>query len=270
MAGGLARPGIDPRGAAFGADWFGGAVRWITSPEDPGAAETTDYPVEFGFGSRRPRLDPAPESVEGQPAIGHPWNLATWRGFRTSDPDDPARHIGRGGPLIGTSWLNRPFHVGWFVGGVVGDALIDGAVEQGSDLFGGYRAGWDWDHYWGAEARVGFARPELIDADAIADPRISRNWFGDVHLLHYPWGDAGWRPFFSVGLGWATFRFTDADGDAYHETLLHAPFGVGVKYYVDRWMALRIDALDNLALSGSGLDTMHNLSFTLGLEAHFR
>lgn len=193
----------------------------------------------------------------------------SYLGLPYSDPDAPGRHVGWGQPLVGTSWLNRPLHLGWLVGTVVGDDLIDGVVGQEADLFGGYRIGWDFDHYWGLEYRLAFARPDVQDVAAASSPRIVRHWYSDFHLLHYPWGDSRWRPFLSVGLGWASFEFTDAQETDYDETLFHVPIGAGVKYYVGKWMSLRLDVTDNLALAGSGLDTMHNLSISFGVDGHF-
>jgi hypothetical protein len=196
-------------------------------------------------------------------------NRRTWLGLSYTDPDAPGRHIGWGEPLVGTSWLNRPLHLGWAVGTVIGDDLISGKEGQESDVWGAYRIGWDADHYWGAEYRLAFARPDLQDAEAVAQPRIARHWYSDFHLLHYPWGDSRWRPFWSVGIGWASFEFTDAESVRHRETLLHLPIGGGLKYYVGNWMALRLDATDNLAISGSELDTMHNVTIAFGVEAHF-
>ncbi|GIW94573.1 MAG: hypothetical protein KatS3mg110_2614 [Pirellulaceae bacterium] len=218
----------------------------------------------------------APESLYPLPLEAlQPDGLATgigyrrWLGLTYTDPNAPGRHVGLGEPLVGTSWLNRPLHVGWLVGAVAGDDLIKQQEGQEADLFGGYRIGWDSDHYWGWEYRLAFARPDLVDAMAGESPRIARHWYSDVHLVHYPWGDSRWRPFLSAGIGWANFRFTDTEGREFDEILLHLPLGAGLKYYVGRWMALRFDATDNIAVSGSGLDTMHNWTFSVGVESHF-
>ena len=184
------------------------------------------------------------------------------------------RHYGKGRPLVGTSWLNRPLHVGWFIGSLMGDDLIGGRIDQESDIFGGYRLGIDFDHYWGTEFRLGFAAPEIVDSPAVIDPnspppqRDDRILFWDAHLLYYPWGDAQWRPYASIGLGVASIRFNDELGQAYNEVLFHVPIGIGAKYQFRRWCALRFDAMDNLAVGTSSLDTMHNLSFTFGVEVH--
>ena len=47
------------------------------------------------------------------------------------------------------------------------------------------------------------------------------------------------------------------------------PFGAGVKYQARKWMAWRVEVTDNLAIAAAGLDTMHNISITMGVEAHF-
>ena len=107
--------------------------------------------------------------------------------LRHGDPDDPGRHVGLGLPLVGTSWRNRPWHAGWLVGGMFGDNLIPRRVSQDEDLFGGYRIGWDFDHYWGAELRFAFAHLDLTDLDGGGTPRTSGDQFYDLNLAYYPW-----------------------------------------------------------------------------------
>jgi len=189
--------------------------------------------------------------------------------LRHGQPDDPHRDVGIGGPLTGTSWLNRPYYVGWLFGGLWGSTLIDGELDQDEDLFGGYRLGWDFDHYWGTELRCAFAHLDLFEADGLDTMQSARHLYGDANLLYYPWGDAAWRPFASVGLGLGSFRFVDASGQFFDEVLLTIPFGLGVKYYHKPWLALRTSFMDNFAMGASGLDTMHNLSWTVGIEVHF-
>lgn len=186
--------------------------------------------------------------------------------FRHADPDDPARHIGRGCPLVGTSWLNRPFHAGWQCGALLGDSLIDGHVGQQDGLFGAYQLGWDFDHYWGTEARFGFAFLDVVDGQVPPRDRTSRDHYWDVHLVHYPWGDARWRPFLSVGVGVASFSFEDDRRQPINDAVLAFPFGCGVKYLLKPWVAVRLAAVDNLALGAYNLSTMHNVSLTAGVE----
>jgi len=114
--------------------------------------------------------------------------------------------------------------------------------------------------------RVAFARPDL--ADSLPEQSISRDWFLDANFAYYPWGDSQWRPYFSAGLGIATFRFPDENLVQHENTLLHMPLGGGVKFLYDRWLTLRFDVTDNIAFGSSGIDTMHNVTYTFGMEAN--
>ena len=186
-----------------------------------------------------------------------------------SDPSDPARSTGIGKPLKGTSWRNRPLHIGWMFGGLIGDRLVEGVIDQEAALFGGYRLGWDFDHYWGTELRFAFAEPEMIDLQGATSLPTGIDKFWDLNLLYYPWGDAKWRPFASIGVGFANFRFEDANQVLVDDSLLTIPMGVGVKYFYRPWLALRTSLMDNLSIGSQGLDTMHNLSLSFGVEVHF-
>jgi hypothetical protein len=176
------------------------------------------------------------------------------------------RHMGRGEPMSGTSWLNRPYHVDWFVGGLFGDELIGGQLDQGNDAFGGVRLGWDCDHYWGVELRYAGGDLGMFDPAGSPINGFSRVRIVDLNVAYYPWGDARWRPYLTVGAGVSGFSFVDEVGGRFDETLLTLPFGFGLKYYMRYWLVLRADFLDNLALADSGLNTMHNLSVSLGTE----
>lgn len=187
--------------------------------------------------------------------------------LRHSEPNDAARHVGLGIPLTGTSWRNRPFHIGWLFGGLFGDNLIQDRVSQDEDIFGGYRVGWDFDHYWGTELRFAFANLDLTDLQTPGRSLgTSRDHFWDANLLYYPWGDAHWRPFFTAGLGLASFYFQDDNQQSVNETLFSLPWGIGVKYYYDNWLALRCAVMDNWSFGAQGLNTMHNFSLTCGVE----
>ena len=48
------------------------------------------------------------------------------------------------------------------------------------------------------------------------------------------------------------------------------PFGFGLKVRCIRdWLALRLEMLDNVAFGSAGLDTMHNITLTGGVEVRF-
>jgi hypothetical protein len=92
----------------------------------------------------------------------------------------------------------------------------------------------------------------------------------DGNLLYYPLGDSRWRPYWTTGLGIATFAYHDAAGNKFRATSLAIPFGAGLKVKIRPAIALRFEIVDNFAVgSGSLLDSMHNVSFTGGFEWHF-
>jgi hypothetical protein len=74
------------------------------------------------------------------------------------------------------------------------------------------------------------------------------------------------RPYFQLGLGVTEVGTIDEDGEAQEVFLLSMPFGVGVQFPLTRWLAARLEILDNLAFGNDGVDTMNNFSFTAGAE----
>lgn len=202
-------------------------------------------------------------------APSNPWHDTLSHGwFVHSDPNDPHRSIGWGEPLVGTSWRNRPWYFGAFIGPIFNGDLIAGHVEQNNTALGGARLGLDFDHYWGIEARFGYANPHISEPDG-TPLGVSRNYLADVELLYYPWGDSRWRPYFTVGLGAATFRFTDDQDHVIHESLLSVPLGVGLKYFYSPWFTIRLELMENLAFGSQTLDNQANFSFLAGVEYRF-
>jgi hypothetical protein len=197
----------------------------------------------------------------------HPWLDEPW--FAHSDPNDPHRHIGLGQPLIGTSWRNRPWYFGTFVGGVLMDDLIADRVYQNDTALVGLRLGHDFDHFWGLDMRWAFANPELANGAGtpLTDP--SRNYFADVSLAWYPLGDARWRPYVSAGLGFQTVRFNDDLGQRISESMFSLPLGVGVKYFYGPWFTLRFDVYDNIGFGNARVSSMSNFSLMAGVEFRF-
>jgi hypothetical protein len=189
--------------------------------------------------------------------------------FANNDPNDPDRHTGWGDPLTGTSWLNRPWYWGVFIGGLLADDLVEGHVEQANAPILGLRLGHDFDHFWGWEARYAFARTELFDGagDPIAEP--ARDYFVDVNLLYYPFGDSRWRPYLLAGVGFANFRFEDDAGHFIDDTALTIPLGFGLKHYYSPWFTLRFDFVDTISMSTGQLDAMNNFSLMAGAEFRF-
>jgi hypothetical protein len=186
-----------------------------------------------------------------------------------SHPDDPERHFGLGDPLTGTSWRNRPLYVSLFAGGLIGDELQTGVVEQGGGAIVGGRFGGDFDHYWGVETRLAFADLHVNYPGNFGSGKSSNSYF-DASLLHYPWGDSRWRPYLAVGLGVAGYQYEELSGQQIRTSAVTIPWGAGLKYLLGRRTAVRFDLTDNFSLpSASNAAAMHNFSFTGGVEIHF-
>lgn len=266
LASGLLLLGLFPV-ASLSAQTNFGSLRIDDPPVDQ--AETS-----VGYGWSRPE-SVAPSEFAGSSANFPARHFLHWvphpLAIRHDDPNDPARHVGLGHPLVGTSWRNRPFHVGWLFGGMFGDQLIDNRISQDEDMFGGYRLGWDFDHYWAAELRLGFANLDLTDATPLSNrgSRTSRDQFWDLNLMYYPWGDARWRPFVSLGFGAGDFYFQDESRQPIRETVFTFPLGAGIKYYHHNWLAWRLDVTDQWSPAAQGLGAMHNIAVTAGVEMHF-
>jgi len=187
--------------------------------------------------------------------------------FRSSADSPP--WVGRFEPLAGTSWLNRPYSVGGFVGVLDGDQLIADRVDQGSSLFGGVRWGWDFDYYWGIEGRLGWSSPDVRNEVNPSVERVNGIFLFDAAFLYYPFGDTYFRPYLLAGAGVARNDFTDEFGMRLDIYAFGVPLGAGVKYMLHPNFVLRAEFLDNIAFATSGLDTQHDLSFTLGLEVRY-
>ncbi|MCH8922121.1 MAG: outer membrane beta-barrel protein [Planctomycetes bacterium] len=206
----------------------------------------------------------------GRRPLANPWNHPTGSSWGYGMfASKPRRFFGLGGPLTHSSWMNRPYHFDWFFGAMFGGRLIPGGVKQGDEVFGGYRFGAEINHYWGWEARLGLAALPIVDSRTAAATRSNDIVLWDVNWTYYPWGDARWRPFFSTGLGFASFNFPDGMGANIKETLFGVPWGVGLKYQWKDWFVLRADLTDNWYFGGTHTATQHNVSLTFGVEARF-
>lgn len=179
------------------------------------------------------------------------------------------RFTGRGQPLESGSWLNRPYHFDVFVGAMWGDDLVTDVVRQNGDTFSGVRLGADLDHYLGVELRVANSMLNVLDDGAIPIPRENELWVLDGSVQYYPWGDARWRPFATIGLGFTSIDYLDHVGVRIKDTLLGMPIGIGMKYRARQWLTLRAELMDNIAFGSDQVPTMHNLSLTAGLEFRF-
>lgn len=183
-------------------------------------------------------------------------------------PVGDGRHRGIGDPLVGTSWLNRPYSFGLFTGGLFGGTLVPNDIDQRGGLLTGLRVGVDLHHYLGVETRLGFSHTDSLflangGTSTIDDALL------DANLLYYPLGDARWRPYASLGIGLHRFEYYDTLYQKTVDTLLQMPIGLGVKYHLHNWMSIRLDMRDNLAFGQRDLATMNNFSVTGGIEFRF-
>jgi hypothetical protein len=195
---------------------------------------------------------------------------SAWQVPAPYEPAHYPRALGFGEPLVGTSWQNRPFHVDYFAGTMVGDDAIDGVIGQETGFFTGGRVGWDYDYYWGVDTRLGLAWMALYDKKHPAINLGNGNiidW--DMNLLYYPFGDAKWRPFILLGTGISQFDSFGPSPAAYNSTMFELPFGAGLKYRFNEWLAFRFEVIDNYVVGVGSLDSMHNISFDTGFEYHF-
>ena len=112
---------------------------------------------------------------------------------------------------VGTSWRNRPDDASLFAGGLMGDDLQEGQVEQGGGVLLGGRLGLDFDHYWGVELRLAACDAQVNYPAAVGK---NSNTYFDAGVLYYPLGDSRWRPYLTAGFGVAGYRFNDDSGSA--------------------------------------------------------
>jgi len=195
------------------------------------------------------------------------------------------------GPVPWANWTAYPLSIGCFAGAVNGGPLIADWVGTTTGFDGGWRAGWDFGPSFGGEMRMAFGAPKLYDsyradqaltaldtADGLRpnDPRRSRfddrlaelfQW--DVDILYYPWGETRLRPYFLTGMGLSNISFTDRLDQNYQTTSLSLPLGMGVKYLCSQQLSVRVDLLDDIALSSNHLQTQQNVSLTAGVELRF-
>jgi hypothetical protein len=172
-------------------------------------------------------------------------------------------------PLESASWLYRPISAGIFTGVVFGDNLVSGSVDQDSGILGGIRLGWDFEPDWGIETRFAMGTIEVIDSRSAEQLQENDPMLWDTSLLYYPWGETRWRPFLSFGAGLAHHSFVDDQGQQLNSLVFGFPFGVGLKCRLTDRLAARGELIDNFTFAGSGIESMHSVSLTAGLELRF-
>jgi hypothetical protein len=246
--------------------WFDAEPLSIHPHEFDDAAGPSDSqfldPESAKFDKWQPLVEETSSTSAEDPEL-RPFDWMRHWGFRHSSTD--GRFIDKSIPLEYSSWLNRPYHVDWFLGPLLTDDLVADSVTQSNELFGGLRVGWDFDYYWGVEWRLGWADPQIF-AEEAADGLSGSYFVSDVDFVYYPWGDTKVRPYFQLGLGMTQVDALDESGFGRDVTLLSMPLGAGVQFPQTRWLAWRLEVIDNLAFGADGVDTMNNFAFTAGME----
>lgn len=206
--------------------------------------------------------------IETEPQVVYE-DGGTWlERLRSLRPPSNGRHRGRGNPLERESWLYRPYSLGALGGAYTLQSPRQGLVAGSTGYLAGARAGIDFDHFWGLETRIAGTKIALNDPGGQARLGDCNLFVWDNTLLYYPWGDAQWRPFGTIGIGLGDFSFYDEQNRRIHQTLFTMPFGLGLKYRANGRWVLRFDVLDNLTFGGGNqINTMNNLSITAGIEA---
>lgn len=169
-------------------------------------------------------------------------------------------------PMRGSSWLNRPYHADWFFGAFIGDDVVSGELDLDTTYAGGFRFGKDLSDRWGWESRLMFAAPDVTDSTGRLLVETADVVIWDVSAVYYPWGDAVTRPYLTAGLGFAHFDYLDATGRGNTANVLAIPLGGGVQWRMNNWTLLRVEVLNNISLSGSGVSSMNNVTVTGGFE----
>lgn len=173
------------------------------------------------------------------------------------------RHVDRGQPLFGTSWMNRPYSIDGYTGALFGWNLTEN-LQQTHGTVSGLRLGWDYEHFWGAQLGLGFGSTNTDPGGDEVSIRLA-----DISVLYFPWGDSRWRPYTGLGLGAGKYSFLDETGGTVDEFAMQIPLSVGVKYAFRPWWALRLDATNYLVLPANDLKFINQLALTIGVEIRF-
>ena len=254
-----------------------------------GDAAARGLPIENGQASPEAGW---PDNPLAAPEGGFPGSNEIPRSRFFQLPEE--RYRGPGQPLIQESWRFRPLSIGAFFGFVQGGPLIHDWARENQGPIGGVQIGWDYDHYWGMEMRFGWAVMDISDsALAIAaqqakddaaglsatDPlrhrfdgvRNNHVFLWDGHVLFYPWGDSAVRPYLVVGFGTNTNNFIDRIDVPYKNTLFTVPVGIGMKYRLNDYLALRMECADYIALGGGSTfeDVVQRVLVTGGMEFRY-
>lgn len=249
--------------------------------DGPGSAmsdESEYYPLEYESDCGVEGSDCgdvySPYQLQEHPPVGMGftpgWHSGKWRRvadelrFHHSSTD--GRAYGSKKPLQGTSWLNRPYYAAVSTGGFFMTQGVQRNIRNDNDLIGFLHLGWDWDYYWALEARLGRSGPEMINKTRPAVARDDSLVMTDLSLIYYPAGDTAVRPYLRAGVGWTDFEYPDDNGNVIEASPFTIPVGLGIKWAVKRWMAGRVELVDQIVIADSAVNAHQNLTLVVGLE----
>ncbi|MDR0521537.1 MAG: outer membrane beta-barrel protein [Planctomycetaceae bacterium] len=203
-----------------------------------------------------------------------------------SSPAGPDKGVGM--PLVGKSWLDRPYYFGGFVGQTSGSELVAQMIDQKSGGHGGLLFGYNFSDYWGLESRIHFSAVDIYDTEnarkiyeeqykaaygenSPVPPLTTRTnelTVLDAAVLYYPLGNAKWRPYFKYGLGIGheTYQTFSSKVSADVVTM---PLGGGLRYWWNERIAFQMDLTDNIIFASGMTKTQNNIAFSLGLMYSF-
>ena len=185
-------------------------------------------------------------------------------------PDGP--HRGAGTPLENQSWLDRPWYTGVFGGWASGSKLIQGEIDQGSGSNVGVLLGKNLNHYWGLEGRIfgsSMNIKDISDSPFPAPERSIQTTILDLSVHYYPYGEAKWRPYFKLGIGYAQQSFTGNYGESYRINTCTIPFGAGLKYWWSDRVNVFGEVVDNMILGKGPTRTQSNWALHFGVNFTF-
>jgi hypothetical protein len=174
-----------------------------------------------------------------------------------------------GQPLEGRDWRSQPLSISGFAGATNGDPISRGHVDQRGSSYAGLNFGWDYDHYWGIEKRLGFGALNLSNANHQPLSKTGASITGEYRLMYYPLGETRWRPFFTAGVGWSDFYYFDDLNQRRIETVFMVPYGTGLKYMYSERIAFRADLIDELTIGIGPVSTFHYVAVTAGVEFRY-
>jgi hypothetical protein len=229
-------------------------------------AESHDQPQQFQQAPYSLEDYAAESQFEGHADPASDTHFSKFKSLGLKHSSTDGRNAGIGVPLVGTSWLNRPYYVGADLGTVWVTRPIELDITTDIDMYGGLYAGCDWDYYWGTEVAWQRATPELVNEEARDSDRGDRMVIWSASMMYYPWGDSVYRPYWRCGIGGMEIDYPNDDGHRRDETLWAFPIGIGIKYPIRRWLATRAEITDQIGIGNNGVNSQHDFTLTFALE----